>query len=1594
MLVSLCVCLGIRGFGDSTEVPLQIKAIYPTGEEVDSDARISIEFNQSMVDLSPSVYAEEVVPVEIEPAIDCDWIWVKSNLLKCELQNDKHLHEATEFRVTVLPGISSLLGQELEERYVHSFKTVLPAITDTDLVSWMSPTQPIFEISFNQAVNIDSLRGRIFLHDRISGSRVSARIWPSDESLTYELWLDFFGRAQTHKNYDYLDTSSANDSPTKNFIVLPIEPLPPEVNVSLILQPGIEGAHGNLGTVKRTFVTTDVRTVGEFHMLGLICQDLQGEDVFLTNDMSLERACDKSSNFALVFSSMMDGLAVESFRTDPPSSHADDASWSRTFGREYVNDVPEIEGFKYWFQRDLKPNRTYRLYIAPTTDSSDTSDSRLSVRDGFGQPLMSSAEISFRTTHDPPELFVEQRYIVVDANGSNDPLLHAHNVDDVTITYTILDEIGELKNQTRSLSSPTSDDSFLSQVLGLRSALRSPSGVMTGTVSGHSRFDLEDDPIRESFVAQATPYSVFVKVRDFRVLVWVVDLQTGEPISNAEVRLFSGVPIDYSETLESIFSSATDKDGLVTFQVQERIDPTTWYEKQYFVHVKGDEGIAMLPLLDRFQFQDLYFPDPTDVEREHWIAPLQLLYKPGDTVHIKGYIRDVSTMKREIPDGEKFAICIENSRIRAHKEITLNQFGAFHVSYELNGSDQFGIYRLWLVSSETHLVEDSCSYLSREKNYGTPEVNVSYAGFFEVYEFETSPIQVSLELNSETFHRGDQVSIFTTSKFFDGKPNANGIGNMEVLLIGGPPPIQTVDIKEFEFSGIQFAPMDTEWYDIQTDFDIHLDDEGEHTQTLDISYPDVYYGTFRIESWVGSNLGSTVTSRIMAEYYGVDQFVGIRHPVATPKIRYFDWSSGKVSVDRPWPVEVLVVSKEDEIVTGKDVQITVYTRGQNLAFSQYEWKQVFNCEVVSGLDPVSCDFTPTEIGIYRIDAQIVDTKGHTHQSSVLVEAVPLAEWVSAGSEQSRLGELDLSCDIRAVKVGDTVRCFVRNSLTSAVTLVTIEQTGVVDQWVVRLDSKDPYIEFNIREEYAPNFTLSVLSQSSSVTKNDNQATLARNGTTKFTVEDPIYPPLEIAVATDRELYDAGDRVTLSISTKQARGVRVPIEYAVVVIDETLLNFVQVLENENKFVDYPTLHALLPAEREANNQLFDPTSKRWHSVRSGVHTYGLITALKTQSVTLDGVTASRNRPSIRISGNTISNKYLQIRWSPADMLDPRVHEIKNWVAYWNPSAITSNGRKKLSFELPDYRPRWKVMVAAVSADHRFGFGTTSFETQKDIDVRAFYPNVVTAGDVFQVGVVIQNRTKHERSLPVDLRASGVLAADSETRFRQRTNLAAFETKTLTLNVKTDSGSARFKRTNDTNEIRVVARVGDRKNRSIQEKRIPVRNDGDQTINRYSGFEIHREYLVLRENRWIILESGDHINKGETVLVNLFLNNKLDRHHVLLEDSVPGGLIPVSFEEFGWHRESLFQSTSAFEDILPSSQWYEEFKDDVERGWVGEIGLQKVRFLDDSLPRDKYHAAWIGRAITSGKFSVPPAQVKEVYRPVMLSKSKPWILKVEP
>jgi hypothetical protein len=164
---------------------------------------------------------------------------------------------------------------------------------------------------------------------------------------------------------------------------------------------------------------------------------------------------------------------------------------------------------------------------------------------------------------------------------------------------------------------------------------------------------------------------------------------------------------------------------------------------------------------------------------------------------------------------------------------------------------------------------------------------------------------------------------------------------------------------------------------------------------------------------------------------------------------------------------------------------------------------------------------------------------------------------------------------------------------------------------------------------------------------------------------------------------------------------------------------------------------------------------------------------------------------------------------------------------------------------------------------------------------------------------------------------------------------------------------------------------------------------------AGIEIHREYSVERDGKWVMAQSPVQVRTGDLVRVDLFVSVPSERYFVVVEDPVPGGLEPVSRElatssEFDAQKgESQFAPESLrgrFTDwrSFGVSRWSFYHK---------ELRHDSARFYSERLDSGHYYLSYTAQAIAPGEFTALPSRAEEMYEPDVYGKSTPAVLKVE-
>lgn len=150
---------------------------------------------------------------------------------------------------------------------------------------------------------------------------------------------------------------------------------------------------------------------------------------------------------------------------------------------------------------------------------------------------------------------------------------------------------------------------------------------------------------------------------------------------------------------------------------------------------------------------------------------------------------------------------------------------------------------------------------------------------------------------------------------------------------------------------------------------------------------------------------------------------------------------------------------------------------------------------------------------------------------------------------------------------------------------------------------------------------------------------------------------------------------------------------------------------------------------------------------------------------------------------------------------------------------------------------------------------------------------------------------------------------------------------------------------------------------------------------SGLEVRREYSVLRDNKWVLLEKGVKLSRGEVVRVDLYVIAPADRSFVVVNDPVPGCLEPVNKNL----ATAALMDQRQLNDQPAEGAWWYKLKDWVDYNamrwsfYHKELRHESVRFYADYLPKGNYYLSYVAQVIADGEFVVAPTHAEEMYNP---------------
>ena len=1274
---------------------LEILRITPEGDDAETGNQIVIEFNRPVVPVGAMERKTSEVPVEITPKTNCEWRWLNTSSLSCNLAEKDKLKFATKYAVKVKPGIKAEDGATIAAEYNHSFTTKLPDIDYINFVMWKSPTAPIFRLIFNQPVTQKSVEKSIYLQDSTTGKEYSVSAEAEDIKVKPVIINGKEGR--------------------QNWVVTADDDLPLNVDATIKVRPGLIGLEGTeKGNSDRN--VESFHTHPEFNFIGLKCTTNDGFNIEVKAGEKASSLCNPLGSIALEFSGPVSEKVIKN--TVQLLNAKGQNLWAKQESVVEAGDEEE-EDSSYKVRRRYRAGTTYDIWLPDLKASSKykivindpennfferiwrfiksiiKKQTDTNVKDMFGRYISKGAELNFGTDHRAPNYVIANNPAVLESGIDSEVPLYIQNLDKASFLYNKLTGAGPVKDQKYGYTIPNVRDIQFAIPFDIRKMLGGKSGAVYGNI--------ETSPYiksTEKLFAEVSPYQVHAKIGHFNSFIWVTDFATGKTVAGANVYIY----VDKISELNGgvpLASAVTDADGVAILKGTDELDPqlktiNNWNPKtdSFFIKVEKAGEVALLPVNGDFEVNSYSAAGeesayPLQQQKfghiKTWGTTAQGVYHAGDTIQYKIYVRnqDAKTLVPAPKGKYKLEILDSTDNIVSTTEnIELNEFGAINGEYATSTNAKLGWYSFRLSCDFSNIIWSPARVL--------------------VSDFTPAPFKVTNQLGGEMFKNGDDIKISSFAKLHSGGPYTDANVRVTAILTQKLFSPENPLLKGYYFNSY-IDNLDQQQVFQKQD---KLNDKGEYETSFNLKDQKIYYGTLMVESAVQDDRGKFYAGTSSVPFAGVDRFIGLKSD---------GWIFEKNKEAR---INYVVVDQKGnitkdanaQVVVEKEVSTAAKVKGAGNAYtSEYNttWVKAGGCNVKTLGVTMVCRFTPKQAGYYRVTGYVKDTKDTQHKTDMgfYVTGSDYVLW-----NEPNDSALTIVPEKTSYKVGETAKYMVKNPYPGATALVTVERYGVIDHFVTTLKDSAAIIELPIKPDYLPGFYMSVTIFSPRVDKPikdqvDMGKPAFRSGYITVPVNDE-YKQMNVIASTDQKEYRPRSKVTLNLkAAPKFKNKDEPVEFAVVVLDESVLDLVA--GGKNYYDPYKGLYSLDSLDMR-NYSLLMRLVGRQKFEKKGANPGG------------DG-------------GANLS-----------------MRDIFKYVSYWNPSIkADAKGEAAVDFELPDNLTGWRVLAIATTPTDRVGLGDWNFKTNKKTEIQPAMPNQVTEGDSFDAAFTVMNRTDKPRDVEVKI-----------------------------------------------------------------------------------------------------------------------------------------------------------------------------------------------------------------------------------------------------
>ncbi|MBA2432423.1 MAG: hypothetical protein H0V56_09970, partial [Chthoniobacterales bacterium] len=718
-------------------------------------------------------------------------------------------------------------------------------------------------------------------------------------------------------------------------------------------------------------------------------------------------------------------------------------------------------------------------------------------------------------------------------------------------------------------------------------------------------------------------------------------------------------------------------------------------------------GESEVPLY-RMGVTQQYF-DPNDdgrYSRSIFLFTERGVYKPGDTVYLKGYALDPRSGEARVPAGRQLTVRVSDSKEQQVflGEVTLSEFGSFAQEVVLPGGS-LGRYSVQAFGGKGEQLGGSTS--------------------FQVQEYRPNAFEIVLPAPPET--RGStQLSLPVTAKYFMGAPLTKA--KLTWSLVARDDPFNPEGFSDYAFGNAVYDARLNRALDRVSRFDaqgdVAVDENGRATITtpLPVNTKAPQPRAAKLLTEVTDLNQQTVAESRSFVQHSSDFYFGLRR------------FENVVPEGAPLPVELIALDPEGEPLeqgARASIRLTqirwqtnrIATAGDTSEFESKPLLQVLWEKELTTAPGAGDDRKPKRAllegavaggpGEYLLEAIGKDAAGREILTSMVFEVSG-----EGATDWNYLNPyiIEVVADKESYEPGETATLLLKTPIAGQA-LVSVERDRVLRSFIVPLSGNAPSVQVPITATDAPNVYVSVLLLRGA---NDSPRKVKtpeyRVGYANLNVtraQDKLAVTVKPASASSRP----GEKVRVDAEVRDHGGrPMADAEVTLYAVDEGVLSL----------TGYET-----PEPLEFFNE---------------ARSLGVTTALTLPTLLREDMAAAEFANKGYLVGDG--------KGGPGVMSGLR----KKFVAtpFWNATLRSdAAGRVQVEFAAPDSLTRYRIIAVAATRQSQFGVGESAFEINKPIMIESALPAFANLGDKLVLRSVVTNATDEageaEVFLELDARA---------------------------------------------------------------------------------------------------------------------------------------------------------------------------------------------------------------------------------------------------